>query len=302
MTGAQQIRQALTQGRAVLMPGVYDALSARIAALAGFDVLFITGYGVAASDLGLPDLGYLTQTEMADAARRLCPLVPQPVIVDGDTGYGGVTNVRRTVDLLQRAGAAGIFLEDQTWPKRCGHLSGKQVVPREEWLSKLQAVLDCRGEQDLFLVARTDAREAVGLEEAIERARLARELVVDAVFVEASRSLEEMRQIAAAVPGPHVANMIEKGLTPLLTPEELHDLGFDLIVSPLTGLYAAARGLADAYAVLKEKGTLRADLDRLMAFGDFNRVIALEEHLALDRSEARSDPTEVPSPSGRGLG
>lgn len=287
MTRAQQIRDSLARGQPVLMPGVYDALSARIAALQGFDVLFITGYGVAASDLGLPDLGYLTQTEMADAARRLCPLVPQPVIVDGDTGYGGVTNVRRTVELLQRAGAAGIFLEDQTWPKRCGHLSGKQVVPREEWLSKLQAVLDCRGEQDLFLVARTDAREAVGLEEAIERARLARELGADAVFVEAPRSLDEMRRIAEAVPGPHVANMIEKGLTPLLTPAELHELGFDLIVSPLTGLYAAARGLADAYAILRAKGTLREDLDRLMAFGDFNRVIALEEHLALDRTAAR---------------
>ena len=282
-TKAAQIRDMLRSGQTVFMPGIFDALSARIASQQGFDVLFITGYSVSATSLGLPDLGYLTQTEIAEAARRICGQVPQPVIVDADTGYGGVTNVYRTVEFMQQAGAAGIFLEDQTWPKRCGHLSGKLVVPAEEWLSKLRAVLEARGDRDLFLVARTDAREAVSLDEAIHRGKAAYELGVDAVFIEAPQSLEEMRAIAKEIPGPLVANMIEKGRTPLMTPSELHGLGFDLIVSPLTGLFAAARALREVYSILKEKGTARDNLDKLIPFDDFNDIMDLQSHLALDQ-------------------
>ena len=281
--GAQQIRDLLQQNRALVMGGVYDALSTRIAHRAGFEVLFIGGFSVAATLLGEPDFGYLTQTEMADAARRVCRLTDRPVLVDADTGYGNALNVIRTVGLYQDAGAAGLFLEDQVWPKRCGHLRGKRVVERAEWLAKLRAVLETRGERDLFLVARTDARAAISLAEAIERGKAAHDLGADAVFIEAPESVAELEQIARAIPGPKVANMVEHGKTPLLTPAELHQLGFDMIVTPLAGLLASAKALQETYALLRRHGTLRDHLDRLMPFDDFNELVELERHYQLEQ-------------------
>jgi 2-methylisocitrate lyase-like PEP mutase family enzyme len=283
------LRNLLRSDETVLMPGVWDALSARLASDAGFQVLFLSGFATAASLLGLPDFGYLTQAEMADVARRVCRTVGgSAVVVDGDTGGGNALNTIRTVELFESAGAAGIFLEDQVWPKKCGHMAGKRVVPREEWLGKLQAALDHRWR--LFVVARTDARSAIGLEEAILRARMAAELGVDAVFVEAPESIEEMAAVADALPGVVlVANMIEAGKTPLLTPAELHDLGYDLIVSPLSGLFAMARSVATAYQVLADQGTLRNHLDLVTSFDEFNRAVDLEGHYRL---EARYQPPE----------
>jgi methylisocitrate lyase len=276
------LRARLATGEPVLMPGVWDALSARLAATAGFDTVFISGYCTAGTQLGLPDFGYLTQTEISEVARRVCRAVPDTmVVVDGDTGYGNALNTIRTVELYEAAGAAGIFLEDQVWPKRCGHMAGKRVVPREEWLSKLQAAVDTR--RDIVVVARTDARAAVDIDEACERARLAAKVGVDAIFVEAPQSVDELRAIADAVPDTiRVANMIEGGRTPLLTPAELHDLGYDLIVSPLTGLLAATKALQDAYATLRAEGTLRDHPELTIAFDDFGAVVDLERHYELD--------------------
>src|SRR5436853_668990 len=193
------------------------------------------------------------------------------VIVDGDTGHGNPLNTIRTVDLFERAGAAGIFLEDQVWPKKCGHMAGKRVVPRDEWLAKLKAAVDHRDK--LFIVARTDARAAVGIEEACERARAARDLGVDAIFVEAPESITELEQVAAAVPDTvRVANSTQAGKTPLLTPKELHDLGYDLIVSPLTGLLAAARAMATAYQTLHDQGSLRDRPDLVVTFDELGRI------------------------------
>ena len=273
------------------MPGVYDALSARLAADAGFPVAFLSGYATSASLLALPDFGYLTQGEMADVAQRVCRAAPEmAVIVDADTGYGNALNTRRTVELFESAGGAGIFLEDQVWPKKCGHMAGKRVVPRADWLAKLEAALDAR-RNGLFVVARTDARSAVGLDEAIARAQAAAALGVDAIFVEAPESIDEMRAVADATPGTvRVANMIEAGRTPLMTPAELHELGFDLIVSPLTGLFAAAAALATAYGVLAAKGTLRDDLGLLTTFDDFNRVVRLDDHYGLEARYEAPDP------------
>ena len=282
------LRSLLRSDETVLMPGVWDALSARLASDAGFQVVFLSGYATAASLLGLPDFGYLTQAEMADVARRVCRTVGGcAVVVDGDTGGGNALNTIRTVELFEGAGAAGIFLEDQVWPKKCGHMAGKRVVPREEWLGKLQAALDHRWR--LFVVARTDARAAIGLDEAILRARMAAALGVDAVFVEAPESVEEMVAVADALPGVVlVANMIEAGKTPLLTPAELHELGYDLIVSPLSGLFAMAKSVATAYHVLADQGTLRNHLDLPTEFDDFNRVVDLEGHYRLEaRYQAR---------------
>lgn len=282
-TPAAQIRELLAAGRTVNMPGVYDALSARLAEQAGFDVMFISGYSVSAAHLGLPDYGYLTQTEITAAARTVCGATNRPVIVDADTGYGNALNAIRTARLLHEAGAAGLFLEDQVSPKRCGHFAGKEVVDRDEWLTKLRAVVDLRDEGvDLFVVARTDARAAVSLAEATARAAAARDVGVDAVFVEAPESTDELREVAATVSGAiRVANMIEGGRTPLLTPAELHELGYDLIVTPLTGLLAAARALRQAYETLAESGTLRDDLDQLMSFDEFAEIIDLAGHRKL---------------------
>ena len=280
---AQHIRDLLTQDRPLVMGGVYDGLSTRIAHRAGFEVLFMGGFSVAATLLGEPDFGYLTQTEMADAARRVCRLTDRPVLVDADTGYGNALNVIRTVQLYQDAGAAGLFLEDQVWPKRCGHMRGKRVVERDEWLAKLRAALETRGERDLFLVARTDARAAIGLDEAVERGKAARDLGADAIFIEAPESIAELEHIALAIPGPKVANMVEHGKTPLLPPAELHHLGFDMIVTPLAGLLASAKALQEIYAVLRREGTLRSHLDRVMPFDDFNQLVELERHYDLER-------------------
>ena len=272
------LRARLDTGEPVLMPGVWDAMSARMAHQAGHEVAFLSGYSVSATLLGLPDFGYLGQMEMAEVARRVCKAAPElMVIVDADTGYGNSLNTIRTVELWEAAGATGMFLEDQVWPKKCGHMAGKQVVPVEDWLSKLKAAVATRNH--LHITARTDARAAVSLDDAIDRARRALDVGVDAVFIEAPESLAELEQIAEALPDcVRVANMIESGKTPLLTPAELHDLGFDLIVAPLGGLYAAVKALRGAYATLAEKGTLRDDLDQVLSFDEFNALVDLDAH------------------------
>jgi len=282
MTKGTLIRNALAEHGQLIMPGVYDALSAKIAARAGFEVIFITGYSLSATILGEPDFGLLTQTEVVSAAQRICSVVDTPVIVDADTGYGNAINVIRTVQDLIRAGGAGMFLEDQIWPKRCGHMRGKQVIPLEEQLKKLRAAVEARENSDFFIVARTDSRQALGLDEAITRGRAFREAGADAVFIEAPESKEEMKRISKQVPGPLVANMLERGVTPLMGPRELKDLGFDLIVWPLAPLYTVAKSLTDVYTTLRRDGSSLAILDRLMPFDEFNRIVGLEEKYALD--------------------
>ena len=282
MQKTQLIRDALAQHGQLIMPGIYDALSAKIAARAGFEVLFITGYSLSATLLGEPDFGILTQTEVVGAAQRICAVVDTPVIVDADTGYGNAINVIRTVEDLLRVGAAGIFLEDQVWPKRCGHMKGKHVIPRDEHLKKLRAALDAKGTSDFFIVARTDARQTLGLDEAIERGIAFKEAGADAVFIEAPESKEEMQKIARQVPGPLVANMLERGVTPLMGPKELKDLGFELIVWPLAPLYSVAKSLTDVYTTLRRDGSTLAILENLMPFNEFNEIVGLKEKYALD--------------------
>jgi len=282
MSKAQRIREFLSVKGSLVMPGVYDALSAKIAARAGFEVIFITGYSLSATLLGEPDFGLLTQTEMLSATQRICSVVETPIIVDADTGYGNALNVIRTVKELIRAGAAGMFLEDQVWPKRCGHMKGKQVIPLEEQLKKLQAAISARVGSDLYIVARTDARQALGLKEAIARGIAFKEAGADAVFIEAPESKEEMREIARTVPGPLVANMIERGVTPLMRPEELKEMGFELVVWPLGPLYASAQALQGVYTVLRQRGTTAGILDQLISFDEFHKIVGLEEKYKLD--------------------
>jgi 2-methylisocitrate lyase-like PEP mutase family enzyme len=280
------LRRRLASGEPVLMPGVWDGLSARLAVEAGFEVLFVSGFAVSGTLLGVPDVGLLTQTEVADAARRITAAVPAAVlVVDADTGYGNPLSVRRTVELWEESGASGLFLEDQVWPKRCGHMAGKQVVERGDWLAKLRAA--CERRTHLHVTARTDARAPLGLEEAIERGRMARDLGVDAVFVEAPQSLAELDAIASALDGAClVANMVEAGRTPLLTPAELAARGFRLVVTPVGPLFAAARALREAYGLLHRDGSLRDHLDRLVGFDEFTAIVGLPEIQALEQRYA----------------
>lgn len=279
---AAEIRARLQSGASIVMPGVFDALSARIAVGAGFEITFVSGYSVSATQLGEPDFGILTQTEIVAAATRVCGAVDVPVLIDADTGYGNAVNVVRTVRELMRAGAAGMFLEDQVWPKRCGHMRGKRVIPAGEQVAKLRAAAAARGDGDFFIVARTDARQASGLDDAIDRALAYRDAGADALFVEAPQSLDELREIGRRLPGPLVANMVEEGVTPQLPPDELAALGFQLIVYPLSGLFAATRAMQEIYARLRADGHTLAVRDRLMTFAEFNALVGLDEKYALD--------------------
>ncbi len=281
-----RVHDLLAAHGTLMFPGAYDALSAKLVERAGFELTFISGYSVSAARLGEPDFGLLTQTEIVEAARSVCRAVRIPVIVDADTGYGSPLNVIRTVEELIAAGAAGMFLEDQVWPKRCGHMKGKKVVPLEEYLPKIRAAVDARGGRGFFIVARTDARQAIDLEEAIHRVLAAREAGADAAFVEAPRSIDELREVARRVPGPLVANMLERGVTPLLTRDELRDLGYALAVCPLTAIYAAAKAMKEVYAHLRARGTTRDVLDRLLPFDEFHDLVGLEEKYALDAKYA----------------
>src|SRR6185436_908665 len=278
-----RIHRVLEQqpSNAIVFPGVYDTLSARIVQRVGFPMSFVSGYSVAATSIGEPDLGLLTQTEIVERARRICGSVRIPIIVDADTGYGNPLNVIRTVNELIAAGAAGCFLEDQVWPKKCGHMRGKRVIDRDEYIHKIRAAVEAKAGRDFFIVARTDALAAVGLEEAIDRVTEAREAGADASFVEAPESKEQMAEIGKRAPRPIVANMIEHGKTPVLPREELVKLGYQLILYPLAGIFAAAKALEEVYQKLKRDQTTAGMENRLMAFKEFNDLIGVEEKYRL---------------------
>ncbi|NOX56552.1 MAG: oxaloacetate decarboxylase [Planctomycetes bacterium] len=262
-------------------PGVYDTLSAKIAERVGFPMAFVSGYSVAATFIGEPDLGLLTQTEMCDRARRICGSVSIPIIVDADTGYGNPLNVYRTVRELMAAGAAGCFLEDQMWPKKCGHLKGKKVVDRQEFVDKIRAAVEARADRDFFIVARTDALAVHGMDEAVARIEAARAAGADASFIEAPCSVEQLAEIGRRVPRPIVANMIEGGKTPVLPTSELIAMGFQLILYPLTALFAAAQAIELMYRKLRRDATTMGEETRLMDFERFNELIGVDARHAL---------------------
>jgi 2-methylisocitrate lyase-like PEP mutase family enzyme len=280
MSGTR-IHRILAEVGAIAFPGVFDTLSAKLAQKAGFPMAFVSGYSVAATAIGEPDLGLLTQTEMIDRARRICLSVPIPIIVDADTGYGNPLNVHRTVVELIAAGAAGCFLEDQIWPKRCGHMRGKRVIGRDDYVQKIRAAVAARDGRDFFIVARTDALAVEGMDEAIARVEAARAAGADASFVEAPASLEDLKAVGRRSPAPNVANMIEGGRTPILPKDQMAEIGFQLILYPLTGLFAAARAIESMYRKLKADGTTLGDEGRLMGFAEFNELIGAEKRYAL---------------------
>jgi len=284
-----RVHDVLAQSDALVFPGVYDTLSAKIAEGVGFHLAFVSGYAVSATFIGEPDFGLLTQSEVVDRARRICSSVDIPIIVDADTGYGNPLNVMRTVRELIDAGAAGCFLEDQQWPKRCGHMRGKRVIPRDEYVEKIRAAVDTKGDADFFIVARTDAIAAIGVDEAVSRADAATTAGADATFIEAPRSMEELAEVGRRAPKPTVANMIEQGRTPVLPKEQLAELGFQLILYPLTGLYASAKALETAYGQLRANGTTAGREGQLIAFERFNELVGVDEKYALSDKYSKKE-------------
>ena len=281
----RSIAELLGTGDPLVGPGVWDALSARLAVAAGFRTVFVSGYCLSASRLGAPDVGLLTQTEVLGAAAGICAAVDVPVVVDVDTGWGNEFNVERTVRELVRLGAAGCFLEDQVWPKRCGHMEGKQVVPPDEYLAKLRAALAARGATPFFVTARTDARAVHGLDDAIARAQAYAAAGADAVFVEAPESADEMDRVRAAVPArvPLVANMVEQGKTPLRTVAQLAAAGYRIVVFPVSGLLAAAAAQRRVFETLRRDGASTAAAGALLAFDEMNSFLGLDERYRRER-------------------
>lgn len=279
------LRARVRSGAPLLLPGVHDALSAKLAERAGFEALFVSGFGLSASLLGEPDFGFVGPTEVLDAADRIVRATSIPVVVDVDTGYGGPFHVERLVQGLAARGAAGIFLEDQEWPKRCGHMEEKRIVPLDQYLPKLRVALETRP-PGFLVVARTDARAVSGLDEAVARAIAFAEAGADAVFVEAPRSVDEMREIRARVPSDVVlvANMVEGGKTPLRPLDALAADGFRLVIHPVSGLLAAAKALEETFAALHRDGTTAAALDRVMPFAEMNERTGLPVRYAREKA------------------
>lgn len=268
------------------LPGVFDALSARIAEKIGYPAIFQTGYGSAAALLGMPDFGLLNAGETIDNARRIIKSVSIPVIVDIDTGYGNPLNVRRMVQDLEDIGAGGVFLEDQVWPKRCGHMTGKDVIPTKEYISKLRAATDARRSKEFVIVARTDARATLGLSEAIQRGIEYYRSGADVIFVEAPLTLKELREVPSKIDAPLVANMIEQGITPNLSSHELKKMGYKIAVFPLSGLYSATFALRCVFTELMQTGSTKRSQRRMVTFADFNRLVGLSEYMSLAKKYA----------------
>jgi 2,3-dimethylmalate lyase len=271
----------------LVMPGVYDALTAKIAEHVGFEAIFQTGYGTSASMLALPDFGFLSITETLETARRITRAVDIPLIVDVDTGYGNPLTVAKLVNDLQRIGVSGIFLEDQVWPKRCGHMKGKEVIDSNEYVQKLKSAIDAKKEDSEFLiVARTDAAAPLGLNEAIRRGKLYKEIGADIVFVEAPHSIEDMKKVSEQIDAPLVANMIEEGVTPNLTAAELLDLGYKIALFPLSGLYSSTYAIYNTFDTLKRTGTTKSMKEKMMKFKEFNELVELDKYMRMENKYA----------------
>jgi 2-methylisocitrate lyase-like PEP mutase family enzyme len=278
---AARLREAERERSIVVAPGVYDALTASIAASAGFDTLYLSGAAIAYCRLGRPDIGLVSSTEVAETIALVRDRVDCSVIVDADTGYGNALNVQRTVRLFERAGASAIQLEDQVFPKRCGHLSGKAVIPAQEMAGKIKAAVDARHSVATLIVGRTDAAAVEGLDRAIERGRLYAEVGADILFIEAPRTRDDLAKVTSALGGiaPLLANMVEGGNTPLLTRDELAGIGFRLVIFPGGIVRALARTARDYYTNLMAHGTNVAFQDRMFDFQELNDMLGTAEML-----------------------
>lgn len=276
MKNARLLRESLSREKAILVPGAYDAFSAKILKQAGFEVIYMTGSGVTASLIGMPDVGVLTMTEMVNQARNIVNATDMPLICDADNGYGNPINVIRTVREYERVGVAGIHIEDQVSPKRCGHFEGKQVIPAKEMVKKIEAAIYARENDDFLLIARTDARSICGLEEALKRAQLYVEAGADMIFLESPQSIEELKTISKELSrNPLLVNMVEGGKTPILSFEELEEMGFKIVLYPTCGIRAVAKTMQElADHLYKYKDTKEFE-NRLVSFEGRNEITGL---------------------------
>jgi len=280
MHPALQLKSLLAGGRIVRAPGAYDALSARLVEQAGFEAIYMTGFGATASRLGQPDIGLLTQTEMTTHARDMVRVVTTPVIADADTGYGGPSNIARTVREYVQAGVAAIHLEDQVAPKRCGQMAGIKLIDAAENARRLKAALAARGDEALLVIGRTDALPAVGIAEALDRAKRYQDAGVDLVFVDGIKKIAEVEAVARGLAGPKVVSIVDGNETTALTAADLQAMGFAVVLYAVTPLFAATLAVQQALATLRADGTPRAV--PTLSYADFTRVVDLAAHQTLD--------------------
>jgi 2-methylisocitrate lyase-like PEP mutase family enzyme len=281
------VLNARPRDRVIAAPGVYDMVSLRMAAAMGFDALYMTGYGTVASHLGLPDAGLASYADMVGRVEAMARMAEAPLIADGDTGYGGLLNVRHAVRGYERAGAAAIQLEDQEFPKKCGHTPGRRVVSTDDMVRKIAVAAEARTSRDFLIIARTDARTSLGLAEAIRRARAYAEAGADMLFVESPESEEEMATIGRELGDmPLVANMVEGGRTPMLEPKRLAEIGYALAIYPVAGLLSAAAALETVYRRIWETGSSLGARAPLYSFAEMNRLMGFEEVWAFDKAHA----------------
>ncbi|MCB8816016.1 isocitrate lyase/PEP mutase family protein [Desulfosporosinus shakirovi] len=277
MNKGKVLRSLLADKKILVAPGAHDVLTAKIIEKAGFQAVYMTGYGQAASHLGTADVGLMTMTEMLARANNFASAVDIPVIADGDTGFGNAINVMRTVGQYEMVGVAAIQLEDQLAPKKCGHMTGRQVIPMKEMVGKIRAAVEARNNPDFVIIARTDARTIHGIDEAIHRAKAYEEAGADIIFVESPESIDEMKRITAGFNVPVLANMVEGGRTPLLPAQELENLGYNMVIFPTASTYMAAQAMKNLMEELMKTGTTESLISEMISFPEFNELIGLTE-------------------------
>jgi 2,3-dimethylmalate lyase len=284
-----QLAARLRQGDLVVAPGVFEMISAKMADRMGFDALYMTGYGTVASYLGLPDAGLASYTDMVNRVQQFTAITTTPMICDGDTGYGGLLNVMHTVRGYERAGACAIQLEDQEFPKKCGHMLGRRVVPAQQMVEKIRVAVESRSDPDFLIIARTDARTTLGLDEALRRADLYARAGADLLFVESPESVQEMETICRHFDLPLVANMVEGGRTPVLSYEQLQQLGYGLAIFPATAFLAAGAAFESVYQGIKQTGSSQNGSVPLYGFDQFSGLMGFDWVQAFDQNHAQRD-------------
>jgi 2,3-dimethylmalate lyase len=277
----------LQQPGLISAPGVFDMVSLRLADRMGFEALYMTGYGTVASHMGLPDAGLATYSDMVGRVAAMAGMARTPLIADGDTGYGGLLNMRHTVRGYEAAGAAAIQLEDQEFPKKCGHTPGRRVIPMADMVQKIRVAVESRQSKDFLIIARTDARTTLGLDEALRRAEAYANAGADVLFVESPESEDEMRRIGQAFDLPLIANMVEKGRTPVLTRAELESIGYKIAIFPVTALLSAVQAMQNVYTQLKQTGSSAGGTQPLYDFADLTQLMGFEDVWAFDKRYAQ---------------
>lgn len=282
----QRLQTRLTEPGLIVAPGVYDMVSLRLADSFNFDALYMTGYGTVASHLGLPDAGLATYSDMVGRVTAMAGMARTPLIADADTGYGGLLNMRHTIRGYEAAGAAAIQLEDQEFPKKCGHTPNRRVIPMEDMVRKIRVAVDSRQSPDFLIIARTDARTSLGLDEALRRAEAYAKAGADILFVESPESEEEMRKIGSSFHLPLIANMVEKGFTPVLSRSELESLGYRIAIFPVTALLASVQAMADVYRTFRDEGSSVNTPVPLYDFADLSKLMGFEDVWEFERRYA----------------